>query len=38
MSQNNGDKAKFNRDRKRKILQRKRTRELRKEVDAKRPS
>ncbi len=38
MSQRNGDKAKFNRVRKRKIAQRQRTRELRKEMDVKKPS
>ena len=35
MSERNGDKAKFGRDRRRKILRRKRTRELRKALEMK---
>ena len=38
MSQMNGDKAKFNRIRKRRIDQRKRTRELQKGLDVRKPS
>ena len=38
MSQTNGDKAKFNRTRKRRIEQRKRTRELQKGLDVRKPS
>ncbi len=38
MSERNGDKARFGRLRKRKILERKRTRELRKALETKQPS
>ncbi len=37
MSENNGDKARFGRERKRKILRRKNIRELRKAVESKMP-
>ncbi len=38
MSERNGDKARFGRERRRKILRRKLTRELRKALETKQPS